>query len=60
MRRLLFNAFFIAALPCLLFAEDIDPKNIADGKKWNTAKADGMTMQIVLYPAGDGKFMRGG
>lgn len=41
------------------FGAGIDPKIIADGKTWNAAKADGMTMLLTLGPSGAGKFTRG-
>lgn len=49
----------LVIVPQWAFGAGIDPKVVADGKPWNAAKADGMTMQLILNPAGDGKFMRG-
>jgi hypothetical protein len=49
----------LVIVPNWAFGAGIDPKMIADGKPWNAAKTDGMTMQLILNPAGDGKFMRG-
>jgi hypothetical protein len=49
----------LVMVPNWAFGAGIDPKTVADGKPWNAAKADGMTMKLILNPAGDGKFMRG-
>jgi hypothetical protein len=49
----------LVIVPSWAFGASIDPKIIADGKPWNAAKSDGMTMQMILNPTGEGKFMRG-
>jgi hypothetical protein len=49
----------LVIVPNWAFGAGIDPQIIADGKPWNAAKADGMTMRLILNPAGDGKFIQG-
>ena len=49
----------LVMVPNWAFGAGIDPKAVADGKPWNAARADGLTMQLILNPAGDGTFMRG-
>jgi hypothetical protein len=50
---------FLVVGPKWAFGAGVDPKIITDGKPWKAAKTDGITMQLILNPAGDGKFQRG-